>query len=186
MGIYPRKLRPGSHVRVIATSRSLGIIGADVRTEADRRLRDLGLRVSFGDHVEDCDDFMSSSVDHRLADLHQAFADPDVDGILTVIGGFNSNQLLTGIDYDLVERNPKPLCGYSDITALGNAIYAAHRSSELLGPALLDVRHEEAFRLHRGGLLVMPVRGQRRLRWCRRRLGATTHGSSTRTTVSLW
>ena len=124
VGIYPRKLRPDSQVRVIAPSRSLGIIGADVRTEADRRLRDVGLRVSFGDHVEDCDDFLSSSVEDRLADLHQAFADPDVDGILTVIGGFNSNQLLTGIDYALIEQNPKPLCGFSDITALGNALYA--------------------------------------------------------------
>ena len=77
--------------------------------------------MSFGEHVEACDDFSSSSVEYRLADLHDAFADPDVDGILTVIGGFNSNQLLTGIDYELVAENPKPLCGFSDITALGNA-----------------------------------------------------------------
>jgi muramoyltetrapeptide carboxypeptidase len=60
----------------------------------------------------------------RLADLHSAFADPGVTGILTVIGGFNSNQLLAGIDYSLIAADPKVLCGFSDITALSNAIYA--------------------------------------------------------------
>jgi muramoyltetrapeptide carboxypeptidase LdcA involved in peptidoglycan recycling len=66
---------------------------------------------------------MSSSVAERIADLHQAFADPEVDGILTGIGGFNSNQLLTHIDFDLIARNPKVFCGFSDITALSNAIH---------------------------------------------------------------
>ena len=41
--------------------------------------------------------------------------------MLTVLGGYNSNQLLDGIDYKLIEANPKIFCGYSDITALQNA-----------------------------------------------------------------
>src|SRR5689334_22146988 len=52
------------------------------------------------------------------------FADPDVAGILTVIGGFNSNQLLPHLDWDLIAANPKIFCGYSDITAVQNAILA--------------------------------------------------------------
>ena len=111
-------------MRVIAPSRSLAIIGADTRAEADRKLAALGLNLSFGEHVSECDDFASSPVGARLADLHAAFADPEVDGILTVIGGFNVNQLLTGIDYGLVAAHPKVLCGFSDITALSNALYA--------------------------------------------------------------
>ena len=47
-----------------------------------------------------------------------------MDGILSVIGGFNCNQLLDGIDYALVGAHPKVLCGFSDITALANALYA--------------------------------------------------------------
>lgn len=124
MPIAPPKLRPGSAVRVIAPSRSLAIIGSDTRAEADRKLAALGLKISFGEYVADCDDFASSASAARLADLHAAFADPAVDGILTVIGGFNANQLLTGIDYSLVAAHPKVLCGFSDITALSNALYA--------------------------------------------------------------
>ena len=124
MPVVPPKLRPGSSVRVIAPSRSLAIIGPGVRAEADRKLAALGLKVSFAAQAGDCDDFSSSAVAARLADLHAAFADPDVDGILTVIGGFNANQLLTGIDYSLVAAHPKVLCGFSDITVLSNALYA--------------------------------------------------------------
>jgi muramoyltetrapeptide carboxypeptidase len=130
----PPKLGPGSSVRVIAPSRSLAMIGADTRAEANRKLAALGLRVSFGEDVEEQDDFVSSSVASRLADLHSAFADPGVTGILTVIGGFNSNQLLAGIDYSLIAAHPKVLCGFSDITALSNAIYARTGLAGYSGP----------------------------------------------------
>ena len=122
--VVPPKLRSGSSVRVIAPSRSLAIIGPEVRAEADRKLAALGLTVSFGERVSECDDFSSSLATARLADLHAAFADPVVDAILTVIGGFNANQLLTGIDYSLVAAHPKVLCGFSDVTVLSNALYA--------------------------------------------------------------
>ena len=90
----------------------------------ERRFADLGLRLSYGRHVDERDIFDSTSVASRVADLHEAFADPEVKGILTVIGGFNSNELLPYLDWDLIAANPKILCGYSDITALQNAIFA--------------------------------------------------------------
>jgi muramoyltetrapeptide carboxypeptidase len=65
---------------------------------------------------------MSSSVQSRVEDIHEAFKDKKVKAILTVIGGYNSNQLLKYLDYNLIKNNPKILCGYSDITALTNAI----------------------------------------------------------------
>jgi muramoyltetrapeptide carboxypeptidase len=134
MAVLPPKLSPGASVRVIAPSQSLRIIGADTRAEADRKLAGLGLEVSFGEHVDVCDDFASSPVWDRLADLHAAFADPAVDGILTVIGGFNVNQLLTGIDYELVAAHPKVLCGFSDITALAGALLARAGVVSYSGP----------------------------------------------------
>ncbi|USG67258.1 LD-carboxypeptidase [Brevibacillus ruminantium] len=120
----PQKLQPGDEVRIIAPSKSMALLSEEVRERAQKRLESMGLKVTFGKHVEECDAFTSSSVEARLEDLHQAFADPAVKGILTVLGGHNCNQLLRGIDYELIRRNPKILCGYSDITALSNAIYA--------------------------------------------------------------
>lgn len=121
--IYPEKLKEGDEVMVIAPSRSLGLIGKSVCDIADRRFAELGLKLKFGSHVEETDAFMSSSIESRLYDFHQAFSDKSTKAVITVIGGFNSNQLLSGIDWSLVGKNPKIFCGYSDITALNNAIY---------------------------------------------------------------
>jgi muramoyltetrapeptide carboxypeptidase LdcA involved in peptidoglycan recycling len=66
--------------------------------------------------------------------LHAAFADPEVAGILTVIGGFNSNELLSYLDWDLIAANPKIFCGFSDITAVQNAILARTGMITYSGP----------------------------------------------------
>ncbi|MGC9157565.1 MAG: S66 peptidase family protein [Terracidiphilus sp.] len=54
----------------------------------------------------------------RLSDLHQAFADDRMGAIFTTRGGYGSNYLLDGLDLDLIARKPKPLIGYSDLTAV--------------------------------------------------------------------
>lgn len=122
--IYPNKLKPGSHIRVIAPSRSFKIISEETREIAKKRFADMGISVSYSKHCDEIDDFISSSVTSRLEDLHEAFADKSVDGILTAIGGFNTNQLIDKIDYKLIRNNPKILCGFSDITCLCHAITA--------------------------------------------------------------
>lgn len=118
----PKKLKAGDHIRIIAPSRSMGLLSEDVKNAAISRLESYGFKLSFGKHVDETDDFYSSSVESRISDLHEAFADKTVDGILTVIGGYNSNQLLDHIDYALLKENPKVFCGFSDITAIANAI----------------------------------------------------------------
>ena len=143
--VRPPRLRPGQTLRVIAPSRSLAIVPAPVRREADRRIEQLGFRLSFGRHVDEEDRFGSSSLDARLEDLHDAFADPDVGGILTAIGGFNCNQLLNHIDYGLIQRHPKIFCGYSDITAIQAAILTQASVETYSGP------HYSTFGMLRGG-----------------------------------
>jgi muramoyltetrapeptide carboxypeptidase len=120
----PAKLKKGDVVRVIAPARSLNIVDNETKEIAVRNLESLGLIVSFGKNTNEIDNFNSSDVQNRVDDIHDAFGDTEVKGILTAIGGFNSNQLLRYIDWDLVRKNPKILCGYSDVTVLANAIYA--------------------------------------------------------------
>lgn len=123
--IVPPKLRPGDTVRVVAPARSRALVMEHDNTRwIDERFAAMGLTLTFGEHVDEDDQFRSASIEHRVADLHAAFADPAVAGILTVIGGFNSNELLPHLDFDLIAANPKVFCGYSDITALQNAILA--------------------------------------------------------------
>jgi muramoyltetrapeptide carboxypeptidase len=122
--MFAPKLQSGNHIRVISPAISLSIISAEIRAIADERLRTMGLQVSFSKHADEEVRFESSSIASRVADLHAAFADTSVNGILTTLGGYNSHQLLDYLNYDEIAQNPKVLCGFSDITALGNAIYA--------------------------------------------------------------
>lgn len=122
--IIPAKLERGDLVRVIAPARSLNILNENIRQTAIKNLESLGLKVSFGKNTNEVDDFYSSSIQSRVEDIHDAFRDREVKGILTAIGGSNANQLLRYLDWQLISDNPKILCGYSDITALSNSIYA--------------------------------------------------------------
>lgn len=109
---------------VVAPSDSLSLISKETRLIADERFAKIGLKLSFAKNVEELDEFDSSSIESRVNDLHQAFLDESVKGVFAVIGGFNCNQLLRYLDWDLIKNNPKVFVGYSDTTALQNAIYA--------------------------------------------------------------
>ncbi|UVL99033.1 LD-carboxypeptidase [Pseudomonas atacamensis] len=84
------------------------------------RARGYGLKVFPG--VYEKDGYLAGSDDVRLRDLHAAFADPEVDAIICLRGGYGTPRLLDRIDYDLLSRHAKPFVGYSDITALHLAI----------------------------------------------------------------
>ncbi len=143
--IIPEKLKRGDMVRVIAPATSLAIISKANQEIACARLAALGLRLSFGRHIGEQNAFDSSSIHSRLADLHAAFADPEVRLVLAVIGGYNSNQLLRYINWELVRRNPKALSGFSDITVLGNAIFAKTGIATYSGPAFANFAEEQYF-----------------------------------------
>lgn len=134
--IIPAKLKVGDEIRVIAPSRGLKIIGQDCRETALKRFNSWGLNVSYGKNTNDenWDILGSTEVDKRVEDIMDAFSDPQIKGIFTVIGGFNSNQLLPHLDYEMIKKNPKIFCGFSDITALLDGIYAKTGMVTYSGP----------------------------------------------------
>ncbi|SHO57658.1 S66 family peptidase [Vibrio quintilis] len=133
--IIPDKLSMHDQVRVLAPSRSLGIISEETRSIASQRFQALGLKLTFSKNCEVMDEFSSSSIEERIEDLHDAFLDKNVKAIFTVIGGHNVNQLLKYIDYSMIKNNPKIICGYSDTTALSNTIYHKTGLVAYSGPA---------------------------------------------------
>jgi len=129
------KLNINDEIRVIAPSISMVILSEDTINIANEKLLEIGLKVSFGKNVMKSDDYYnSSSIDNRVSDLHDAFKDKKIKGILTAIGGYNCNQILNKINYKLIKDNPKIICGYSDITAILLAIYAKTGIVTYYGP----------------------------------------------------
>ncbi len=134
--IVPPLLSAGDEIRIVAPSRGIKIIGVDSRELAAQRFAQMGLKVSLGRYTTDDNwDLMgTSAIEQRAADIMDAFEDSNVKAIFTIIGGFNSNQLLPFLDYDIIRKNPKIFCGFSDITALLNGIYARSGLVTFSGP----------------------------------------------------
>jgi muramoyltetrapeptide carboxypeptidase len=62
--------------------------------------------------------YYAGTVEDRVADLHAAFADASIDGVICTRGGWGSAELLPLLDRELVRSNPKVFVGYSDLTSL--------------------------------------------------------------------
>ncbi len=138
-----KKLKKGDHIRVVSPSSSIEHIGGfEANLVAKEKLEELGFDLSFSSNYFEHDLFDSASIASRVEDLHEAFVDPSVDAILATIGGFNCNELLPYLNYDLIAQNPKIFCGYSDTTALLNAIYAKTSMQTYMGPSYSSFKME--------------------------------------------
>ena len=138
-----KTLKKGDHIRVVSPSSSIQSIGGfDANVRAKEKLEELGFNVSFSSNYFEHDLFDSASIASRVEDLHEAFADQSVDAILATIGGFNCNELLPYLNYDLIAQNPKIICGYSDTTALLNAIYTKTGIQTYMGPSYSSFKME--------------------------------------------
>lgn len=122
--MIPDKLKSGDEVRVVAPARSASDIDERVLERAKVALESLGLKVTFSKNAFSRNQRGCPTDDEKVEDLHAAFMDENVKCILAVIGGFNSNQLLGKIDWQIIKDNPKVFGGFSDITVLNHAILA--------------------------------------------------------------
>lgn len=118
-------LKPGDEIRVIAPSRSMFFLKPERETTALKKWNELGYKVTYGKNAKSNVDIMKSSdVMGRIEDLNDAFKDSNVKAVFACYGGHTANEMLDFIDWALIKQNPKIFCGFSDFTALNNAIFA--------------------------------------------------------------
>jgi len=114
--LKPRAVEPGARVVVIAPASNAKPERIELGLAALRRR---GFDASAAMHALGKEPpFFSGTAAARLEDLHRAFADPEVQAIFCIRGGYGSNYLLEDLDLELIGANPKPLFGYSDLTTL--------------------------------------------------------------------
>lgn len=140
----PPKLAFGDEIRIIAPSRSAKVLTSEMMKLTKKILEELGFIVTFGHHIFESDFQRSSSIEQRVADIHDAFLDTKVKAILTMLGGYNCNEVLPYLDYPMIAENPKILCGFSDITALATAITKKCNFITYSGPHFSSFRMEQA------------------------------------------
>jgi len=132
--LVPPRLESGDTVGVIAPSRSLSIVDEKWVGIAKEFFAQRGIGVQFAKHCRERWNETGGTIEQRVGDLMEMFSDDRIKAIVTAIGGFNSNQLLDHIDYDLIAQKPKIFLGYSDITALHNAIHSKTGLVTYYGP----------------------------------------------------
>ena len=81
-------------------------------------LKAVGFKVKVGEHAFDRHGYLAGQDKDRAADIKAFRADPEVQGVCAMRGGWGAARLLPFLDYDVIARNPKALFGFSDITAL--------------------------------------------------------------------
>ncbi len=86
-------------------------------------IESLGFRVKAGKHLYDRHGYLAGRDADRAADINAMFADDEVDAIICLRGGYGSARILPYLDYELIRSQPKVITGFSDLTALLNAIY---------------------------------------------------------------
>src|SRR6266540_6602765 len=119
--VKPKTLKPGDTVGLITPS-SYIFDTWRIDLAAARLESTLGVKCRLGRFVMGRHGYMAGAEKERLEDLHAMFADPGIAGIFCLEGGYGTERLLSGIDYELLRKNPKVLIGYSDITGLHLAI----------------------------------------------------------------
>lgn len=112
----PPRLREGDTVGLVNPAGAT-YVREDLDIVKDT-LRALGLSWKLGTHVTDRYGYLAGTDADRAADLNAMFADPEVDAIMAVRGGWGCNRLLQLLDYESIALHPKILIGYSDITSL--------------------------------------------------------------------
>jgi muramoyltetrapeptide carboxypeptidase len=120
--LKPPRLRVGDAVGLIAPANATFLqVELDVARET---LEALSLRVKAGPHLLDRYGYLAGRDADRASDVNALFVDPDVRAVLALRGGWGSARLLPHLDYAAIRRHPKILMGYSDVTALLNAVNA--------------------------------------------------------------
>lgn len=92
--------------------------------------------VKLGKSVFASDGYLAGTDQQRADDLNSMFADDEVKIILCARGGYGVARILPLLDYSTISRNPKPLIGYSDITALHSVLGEKCGLTTIHGPML--------------------------------------------------
>lgn len=116
-----RPLEAGARIALVAPS---GILPNPAHVaRAIANVQSLGWTPVLGENVAALHGYLAGTDEQRLADLNRALADETIDAVWCVRGGYGAMRLLPDIDYAALKANPRPVIGFSDITALHAAIH---------------------------------------------------------------
>lgn len=136
--VKPTRLQPGNTVAAISLSSGASGEFPQVYEVARRVMRErFGLKLIETPNALKSDAWLYAHPEARADDLHWALQNPDVKGIFSTIGGYESVRVRPHIDLDLIRQHPKVFLGYSDTTVTHLAFLEAG-VGPFYGPSLMS------------------------------------------------
>lgn len=129
-----KSLKEGDKIGIVAPTGGGDMISIPVREIATKRLNSLGLEPVFYPTTFRKIEMSKQDKIDRAEDINKAFSDPEIAGVMTILGGHSSVHVLEYLDFDIIKTNPKLFSGYSDVTILNAALYSKAGLKTLSGP----------------------------------------------------
>ena len=117
------KLKAGDKVGIVACSNAQP---AANRTHVEKlleTLRQTGLEPVCSPYIFEKSRFFSGTAQEKARALMDFYSDAEIKAIFDLSGGDLANEVLEYLDYQVLKDNAKPFFGYSDVTAVLNAVY---------------------------------------------------------------
>ena len=120
--LKPQKLKLGDTIGVVAPSSPIIGDNIDELNKAKEIVERSGFKVKYSKNIFSNTNEYSATAREKAEDINAMFADKEVKMIWCAKGGNNSNSTFEYLNYELIKKNPKIICGYSDITSITNMI----------------------------------------------------------------
>jgi len=120
--MIPSKLKKGDTIGIIAPSSPITQEKMIDINKSKELMEEYGLKIKFSRYFFENDLGYSATAVKKAQDINDMFSDPEVKAIFCATGGANCNMVFEYLDYDLIRKNPKIICGFSDSTSILNVI----------------------------------------------------------------
>lgn len=120
--IKPERIKRGDTIGVIAPSSPITGEKIEELERARRIVEEDGFRVKYSKNLFSNTNGYCSTAKEKADDINEMFKDNEVKMIWCARGGESSSTTFDYLDFDIIQKNPKIICGYSDITSLTNII----------------------------------------------------------------
>lgn len=122
----------GMKAAIVACSNGLARESKKTVIKLEKILKSMGIELEFSPYLYKQDTVFSGSGKQRAEILMDYFMDDNIQVIFDISGGDLANEILSYVDFGIIEKYPKPFFGYSDLTTIINAIYSQTGNSAYL------------------------------------------------------
>jgi len=127
----PSPLLPGDEIRIVSPASA---VEREYIEKSMKSLIGLGYRATLGNNIFSVFNQFAGTDQERTADFQEAINDPQVKAIFCARGGYGSIRIIDKIDFSKLNKNPKWIVGFSDITVFHTLLNNTFKIETLHSP----------------------------------------------------